>query len=88
VRPLLDAPTPLAKRFLAAGYAWVDVDVRGSGASGGVQTSLWSDAEVKDGAELVDWIIRQPWSSGVVGALGDSYDGPPPSSSSRTATRR
>ncbi len=49
--------------------------MRGSGASGGVQTSLWSDAEVKDGAELVDWIIRQPWSSGVVGALGDSYDG-------------
>jgi len=74
-RPLLDRPTPLAKRFLAAGYAWVDVDVRGSGASTGVQTSLWSDAEVADGAELVDWIVRQPWSSGAVGALGDSYDG-------------
>ena len=38
VRPLLDEPTPLARRFLAAGYAWLDVDVRGSGASGGVQT--------------------------------------------------
>ena len=40
-----------------------------------MQTSLWSDAEVGDGGELVDWIVRQPWSSGVVGALGDSYDG-------------
>ena len=75
VRPFLDAPEPLALRFLAAGYAWVDVDVRGSGASGGVQRSLWSDDEVADGGQLVDWIVRQPWSSGAVGALGDSYDG-------------
>jgi putative CocE/NonD family hydrolase len=75
VRPFLDRPQPLAERFLAAGYAWLDVDVRGSGASGGVQRSLWSDDEVADGGELVDWIVRQPWSSGAVGALGDSYDG-------------
>lgn len=74
-RAMLDEPAPLARRFLAAGYAWVDVDVRGSGASGGVQTSLWSDAEVRDGGEIVEWIVHQPWSSGAVGALGDSYDG-------------
>jgi putative CocE/NonD family hydrolase len=75
VRPMLDEPSELAQRFLAAGYAWLDVDVRGSGASGGAQVSLWSDDEVRDGAALVDWIVRQPWSSGLVGALGDSYDG-------------
>jgi len=75
VRPFLDSPGPLALRFLANGYAWVDADVRGSGASGGVQRSLWSDDEVADGGQLVDWIVRQPWSSGAVGALGDSYDG-------------
>jgi len=75
VRPLADRPNELAQRFLAAGYAWLDVDVRGSGASGGVQASLWSDDEVRDGGEIVDWIVRQPWSSGRVGALGDSYDG-------------
>jgi putative CocE/NonD family hydrolase len=75
VRPLVDEPSELARAFLDAGYAWLDVDVRGSGASGGVQASLWSDDEVRDGAELVDWIVRQPWSSGLVGALGDSYDG-------------
>ncbi|HTO06527.1 MAG TPA: CocE/NonD family hydrolase [Myxococcota bacterium] len=74
-RPFADRPQPLAERFIAAGYAWLDVDVRGSGASGGVQLSLWSDDEVADGGELVDWIVRQPWSSGAVGALGDSYDG-------------
>jgi hypothetical protein len=75
VRPVLDHPPELTERFLAAGYAWLDVDVRGSGASGGVQRSLWSDDEVRDGGEIVDWIVRQPWSSGLVGALGDSYDG-------------
>jgi hypothetical protein len=74
-RPLIDRPQDLAQRFLARGYAWLDVDVRGSGASGGVQRSLWSDDEVDDGGEIVDWIVRQPWSNGAVGALGDSYDG-------------
>jgi uncharacterized protein len=61
--------------FLRAGYAWVDVDVRGSGASGGVQAHPWSKDEVKDGGEVVSWIVAQPWSSGKVGSLGISYDG-------------
>ncbi|HVY47548.1 MAG TPA: CocE/NonD family hydrolase, partial [Minicystis sp.] len=61
--------------FLAAGYAWVDVDVRGTGASTGAWPYPWSPAEVADGVEVVDWIVRQPWSNGRVGALGISYDG-------------
>jgi hypothetical protein len=75
VRPFLDRPWDVAARFLANGYAWLDVDVRGSGASGGVQRSLWSDEELADSSEILDWIARQPWSSGAVGATGDSYDG-------------
>lgn len=63
------------KRFIANGYAWVDVDVRGSGASYGHRISEWSPDEIRDGAEVVDWIVRQPWSSGKVGALGTSYAG-------------
>jgi predicted acyl esterase len=50
--------------FLTAGYAWVDVDVRGTGASGGRWLCPWSPDEVRDGAEIVDWIIRQPFSNG------------------------
>lgn len=61
--------------FLAAGYAWVDVDVRGSGASSGVHAGPWAPDEVKDGAEIVDWIVKSPWSNGEVGSLGISYDG-------------
>jgi putative CocE/NonD family hydrolase len=63
------------KRFVAAGYAWVDVDVRGTGASYGGRVSEWSPDEIRDGAEIVDWIVRQPWSNGKVGALGSSYGG-------------
>jgi putative CocE/NonD family hydrolase len=64
-----------AKRFLQQGYAWVDVDVRGSGASFGTRPIAWSPAEIQDGAEIVDWIIAQPWSNGKVGAMGISYSG-------------
>lgn len=61
--------------MLKAGYSWVDVDVRGSGASFGTQPYPLSTAEIRDGADLIDWIVRQPWSSGVVGATGTSYNG-------------
>jgi putative CocE/NonD family hydrolase len=61
--------------FVLHGYAWVQVDARGSGASFGSRPFPWSPDEVKDGAEIVDWIIRQPWSDGEVGALGWSYTG-------------
>jgi len=63
------------KRFVASGYAWVDVDVRGSGASYGGRVCEWSPDEIRDGAEIVDWIVGQPWSTGKVGALGTSYNG-------------
>ncbi len=65
----------LARHFLVNGYAWVDVDARGSGASFGNRPQSHGPDEVRDGAEIVDWIIRQPWSNGKVGAIGMSYDG-------------
>lgn len=61
--------------FVARGYAWIDVDVRGSGASTGVWHSPWSPLEVEDGREILDWIATQPWSNGKVGTTGNSYDG-------------
>jgi len=63
------------KLFVPRGYAWVQVDVRGSGASFGTRPFPWAPDEVKDGAEIVDWIIEQPWSDGKVGSLGWSYTG-------------
>jgi putative CocE/NonD family hydrolase len=73
--PLLDLYARWRSDFLRAGYAWIDVDARGTGASSGTWSSPWFDDQIEDGKEIVDWIVAQPWSSGRVGSLGISYDG-------------
>ncbi|MEX2589339.1 MAG: CocE/NonD family hydrolase, partial [Chitinophagales bacterium] len=65
----------IIKDIVAQGYAVVNVDSRGSGASFGNRAYPWTMDEIKDGAEIVDWIIEQEWSSGKVGAIGASYSG-------------
>jgi uncharacterized protein len=72
---LLGRTGAMVKRFLEQGYAIVNVDVRGSGASLGVQQHPWTADEVRDGAEIMDWIIKQEWSDGKIGSLGVSYSG-------------
>jgi putative CocE/NonD family hydrolase len=69
-----EPPNP-AEYFVRRGYAIVSADVRGSGASFGTRSHPWSLAEVRDAAEIVDWIVAQPWSNGRVGAEGVSYNG-------------
>lgn len=61
--------------LIERGYAVVVMDVRGSGASFGVHTQPFSEAEIRDGHHLVEWIVQQPWSNGRVAGLGDSYEG-------------
>lgn len=63
------------KTFIANGYAFVSIDVRGSGASTGVWKHPFSSDEIKDGSEIADWIIKQPWSNGIIGTFGRSYSG-------------
>jgi putative CocE/NonD family hydrolase len=75
VESSLDHGADTRRRFLASGYAWVDVCARGSGASYGFRPCPWSPDEIADGAEVVDWIVAQPWSDGVVGTTGVSYNG-------------
>ena len=72
---LLDSAGSTRRRFVDAGYAWVDVDARGSGASTGFRVGPWHRDEVDDGVEVVDWIVRQSFSNGTVGATGVSYAG-------------
>ena len=61
--------------FPSHGYAAVFVDARGTGASFGVWRAPFSQDEVKDYSEVVNWIVEQPWSNGKVGAFGNSYGG-------------
>ncbi len=66
---------PIVARLVAAGMAVVIADVRGTGASDGVWRWPWSAEEVQDMGPLIDWIVAQPWSNGIVGATGVSYEG-------------
>jgi len=59
----------------ARGYAVVVVDARGTGASFGTLKIMFSDAEVNDYSSIADWIAKQSWSNGKIGAYGFSYRG-------------
>jgi len=67
------SPTPTL--FTNRGYVIVYTDVRGCGASFGSRPYPFSKEEVKDGSDIVDWIISQPWSDGNVVSNGISYTG-------------
>ncbi|MFN0178923.1 MAG: CocE/NonD family hydrolase [Gemmatimonadales bacterium] len=82
-RATLDAKTgqanpplnPVDLEFIAHGYAVVKVDARGSGASFGTRPVEYGPEEVRDGYDVVDWVVKQAWSDGNVGGYGTSYTG-------------
>ncbi len=61
--------------FSGQGYALANLDVRGTGASFGNWPMPWHAESVEDARQVVDWIIEQPWSNGLVGGYGISYVG-------------
>jgi predicted acyl esterase len=68
-----DGVNELQRFFAAHGYAVVWGDSRGTGASFGVWPHHRSRDETLDFAEVMDWIVAQPWSDGTVGGWGSSY---------------
>nr|MDO8110494.1 CocE/NonD family hydrolase [Candidatus Sigynarchaeota archaeon] len=64
----------VARVFAEHGYALLNVDVRGTGASGGV-ISYPFDRDEDDAVDIMNWIITQPWSNGRVVTYGTSYSG-------------
>lgn len=69
IESILAGPEPQA--FVAAGYAVVLQECRGTGGSDGVWLPM--ECEVADGMDAVDWIRKQSWSDGRVGTFGASY---------------
>ena len=62
--------------FLDAGYAVARVDIRGTGNSEGRTIPYeYSDIELDDGEVVIDWLSKQPWSTGNVGMFGISWGG-------------
>ena len=77
-RWILDSMVPNAPNpevVTSRGYALIYTDVRGTGASDGTRIVPFSKEEIKDGSDVVDWIISQPWSDGNVVSKGISYTG-------------
>jgi uncharacterized protein len=61
--------------FAAQGYACARVDIAGMGDSDGLVGDEYALREQDDGIEVIDWLSKQPWSSGAVGMIGISWGG-------------
>ncbi|MCX7649284.1 MAG: CocE/NonD family hydrolase [Flavobacteriales bacterium] len=68
-------PEKEIRYFNDNGYAVVIMDARGSGASFGKRDMDFSEQELEDAREVLDWIVRQSWCSGKIGTTGVSYLG-------------
>jgi predicted acyl esterase len=67
--------TGWAEAFVPYGFAFVRVDIRGSGDSDGVLLGEYLQQEQDDALEVIAWLARQPWSNGSVGMRGISWGG-------------
>ncbi|GAA1705070.1 CocE/NonD family hydrolase [Microbacterium sediminicola] len=65
-----EAPDPAF--WVPRGYAVINADARGAGASDGTG-ELFSAQEADDYEDLISWAGTQPWSTGKVGLEGVSY---------------
>lgn len=63
------------RSLIRAGYVVAVADIRGKGASFGSRRGFQDRTEAQDGHDLVEWLARQPFSSGKVGMIGCSYLG-------------
>lgn len=67
---------PLYSYFVQRGYVVAAVDIRGTGKSEGRLIEYeYTNQEQEDGEAVIDWLSRQPWSSGKVGMFGISWGG-------------
>ncbi|SMB83541.1 hypothetical protein SAMN00017405_1057 [Desulfonispora thiosulfatigenes DSM 11270] len=61
--------------FAGHGYACIRVDIRGSGDSDGILLDEYLKQEQDDALEVLDWIVKQSWSTGSIGMIGKSWGG-------------
>lgn len=58
--------------YVERGYAYVRVDVLGTGCSEG-EFGLLDQREAEANYDVIEWIAQQSWSNGKVGGFGQSY---------------
>ena len=62
-----------ARAFVARGFIYVAIDVRGRGDSEGEWRPYRDEGD--DGYDAIEWCAAQPWSTGRIGTIGRSYAG-------------
>lgn len=67
-------PATYYTNLVTDGYAYVNVDIRGTGGSEGA-LCIFCQREQRDVYEVVEWAARQEWSTGKIGMYGGSYQG-------------
>ena len=67
---------PFFSYFVRHGYIVARVDIRGTGRSQGkLVDGEYSEQEQQDGEQVIDWLSRQPFSTGKVAMMGISWGG-------------
>ncbi len=66
---------PMAAYLAGHGYAYVRLDLRGSGDSEGLLLDEYLAQEHDDCVEVIAWLAAQPWCTGKVGMTGISWGG-------------
>jgi dipeptidyl aminopeptidase/acylaminoacyl peptidase len=70
---------PLRFHLVREGFAYLDVDYRGSSGYGRAfrraNHGEWGHADVHDVVDAARWVTDQPWSDGRLAMLGGSYGG-------------
>lgn len=61
--------------FAQRGYACARVDMRGNGDSYGLMEDEYSQQELDDAVEVIQYLAAQPWCNGSVGMMGISWGG-------------
>ncbi|MBL3705154.1 CocE/NonD family hydrolase [Sulfitobacter sp. BDSS02] len=64
-----------APYIAARGYAYVRVDIRGTGESEGLMVDEYTAQELQDGCDIIAWLAAQDWCDGNVGMVGISWGG-------------
>ena len=66
---------PYIARYVPKGYAFIGVNIRGTGCSSGT-FDFFEPQQGRDGAYVIDhFIATRPWSNGDVAMIGKSYPG-------------
>ena len=73
--PYLDLSQSMGSYFAQHGYAWLIIDLRGTGDSEGINEDEYVQQEQDDMIDFMNWVTAQPWCTGKAGLMGWSWGG-------------